>query len=90
MTEIETELHATLRQIGPATFREVALDVRGRIRLGLIVLLSPSGDLLGDLQASWDSLAAAKAIEDLGVGGRFGYRPIAPAASADRQMNLFS
>ena len=89
--EIADELRRTLRQIGPATFGEVASDVRGRVRLGLLLLVSiPAGsDLDLAMVVAWDALRDAGAIEAVD-GGRFAWRPLVGIATGAKQTRLFA
>ena len=89
-TEIMDELWRTLRQIGPATLGEVVSDVRGRVRLGLLLLATApaTSDLELSLVAAWQDLVAAGAIED-GGDRRYACRPLAAIATGDEQLRLF-
>lgn len=88
--ELMDELWKTLRQIGPATLGEVVSDVRGRVRLGLLLLVSApaTSDLELSLVAAWQDLVAAGAIEDVGER-RYACRPLAAIATGDEQLRLF-
>lgn len=86
--EIEDELYRTLRQIGPATIGEVVSDVRGRVRLGLLMLSRDTDDLVAALDVAWRELLAAGAIEAVG-DSRYLARPLAAIASGPRQIRLF-
>lgn len=88
--EIADELRRTLAAIGPATYAEVAADVRGRVRLGLLMLSRETEDLPAALAAGWRDLVAAAAVEELpGVPGTFRARPLAAIATGADQLRLF-
>lgn len=86
--EIEDELYRTLRQIGPATLGEVVSDVRGRVRLGLLLLSRDTDDLVAALDVAWRELLAAGAIEAVG-DSRYLARPLAAIATGPTQRRMF-
>ncbi len=86
--EIRDELRRTLQQICPAHFSEVASDIRGRVRLGLLMFVAEPDDLEATLAEGWRELIADQAIQHVG-DGTYRWRPAAATASGPGQRRLF-
>jgi len=62
--------------------------VRGRVRLGLLMLSRDTDDLVAALDVAWRALLAAGAIEHAG-DSRYLARPLAAIATGPTQRRMF-